>query len=510
MKKSISSQKEKKHTGFIDRFLSAVSDHPEAIAIEYEDEPQKNFTYAGLLEKMERFKGFFEKKEVSKNEIVALILPAGDDFISIFYGLVSAGGVALPLNSGLTLFEMKNILTDAQPAGVVCTGKILAAYRKLFEQIPGIRFIAVIDTAAEQAGDSIAIESVQGFNGVRSPLCPPPGNPVSTCHYTYRGCGYPLGVTHRYQDYTLCVNGMENRYPLRPDDAFLIGLPIYPIYGISILVIFPLSLGCRLVIAKNFMDQNFVDALERHRVMFTCLVPMILPKLASELKSRAGPGNINMHPHIVIGSSATLLPKKLHEEIAELSGLEIIQGYGLTEALSVSATFRKIPEERGTLGAPIHEDIVVKLIDYQGHEVAPGTLGQILVGGPTVCEGFLNKPEENKRFFKNGFFHTGDLGYVDGNGFLNFEGRALPIAKVAAQMVDLVEIESVMLMHPDVIKAKAVEKKAPVGRNYVSLTVVARNKSGLDEKKLQRFCSAWLSPYKVPAQITVITKDTLS
>lgn len=495
--------------GFIDRFLSEVSAHPEAMAIEYDNDPNRTLTYADLLDAMETYKGIFERKGIGAQESVVLLLPAGAEFIAALYGLVSSGGVALPLNSRLTAYEMKNILTDAQPVGVVCTGKLHAAYKDVFGQIPGIRFIVSIDETV-QAGEGIPCESVHAFSGVKSPLSSPAGNPVSTCHYTYRGCGYPLGVPHRYHDYTTCVNGMENRYPLEPDDAVLIGLPIYPIYGISIMVIFPLSLGCRLVITPTFMEQNFVDVMEKHRVMLTCLVPMILPKLVHEMKQRGGRQNIHINPYIVMGSSATSLPKALQDDIFDASGLEIIQGYGLTEALAVTSTFRRLPSERGTIGVPLHDDIVVKLINAQGHEVAPGMLGQIIIGGPTVCEGFLNKPEDNVRFFKQGFFHTGDLGYVDDNGFLVFEGRALRIAKVAAQMVDLVELESVVMMHPEVLKAKAVEKRVPVGRNFVSLTVVVRKHSTLDLKKLQTFCMGYLSVFKVPAEINIITKESHS
>ncbi len=499
----------KNKQGFIERFLDAASSHPDSLAIEVEGTPEKNSTYAELLGQMEVFKGIFEKLEVSENEMVMLILPSGAEFIASLYGLVSSGGVALPLNSKLTQYEMGKIINDSNPVGVVCTANIYKTYKDTFDQTHNLRFAISTDKkiTTEESSKKLNTFHLDDFQGVKSDLAPPVGNPVSTCHYTYRGCGYPLGVPHRYQDYTTCVEGMENRYPLEPDACILIGLPIYPIYGISILVIFPLSVGCRLVIVPKFMEQNFVDVIIKHKVMFACFVPIIIPKLLEELKARPDIEKIDFSPYIVLASSATTLTKEIQDKIAEVAGIEIIQGYGLTEALGVTSTYKRIEAERGTIGVPIHGDIDVKVIDTNGHEVLPGKLGEIIIGGPTVATGFFNKPEENKKFFKNGYFYTGDLGFIDENGFLNFEGRALPIAKVAAQMVDLVEVENIFLKHPDVVKAKATEKKIPDGRNYVSLTVQVRKNADLDQHKLQTFCMGYLSFFKVPAEIKLIVGE---
>jgi long-chain acyl-CoA synthetase len=496
-----------RNQGFIERFLEQVAAHPEALAVECEKDPSNSLTYAGLLEKVERFKALFEKIGIENGEKVALLLPAGWEFIAALFAIVSAGGTALSLNPQLTSYELGNIIEDAGPAGVVTDARTFGPYRALFETDPSVRFVISVDEPVKDPKDTLAYEVFKAFPQTGSPLTPPSGNPVATCHYTYRGAGVPLGVPHRYQDFTACVDGMENRYPMQPGDSVLVGLPIYAIYGISIMVIFPLSVGCKLVIAHRFMDRNFVEVFEKHRVMLTCLVPLIIPKLAFELKSRGGRKNIGIEPYIIMGSSATKLPKRLQDEISDVSGFEIIQGYGLTEALAVTATYRKIEPERGTLGVPLHEAMSVRLIDGNGRDVPTGRLGEIIIGGPTVSEGFLNKPDLNARFFKNGYFHSGDLGYVDERGYLNFEGRALPIAKVAAQMVDLVELENVLCMHPDVIRAKTVEKRVPIGRNYVSATVVVGQKSDVTTKQLQAFCQGYLSFYKVPAEILIMKKD---
>ncbi len=490
--------------GFIERFLKEVSIHPDALAIDFEGDSPQNVTYAELLGLMENYKGVFEKLEVSENEMVMFILPSGAEFIASVYGIASAGGVALPVNSKLTHYEMDKILSDSTPVGIVTTSKIYKSYSRLFDTRSNFRFAISIKGDIEKNNEKISYYKLTDFEGVKSHIEPPAGNPVVTCHYTYRGCGYPLGVPHRYADYTTCVEGMGDRYPLSHDSPIIIGLPIYPIYGITIMVIFPLSFGCRLVIVSRFMEQNFVDVIERNRAVGACFVPIIIPKLISELEARGSLDKIDFNPRLLMSSSATSLPKALQDSIAEMSGIEILQGYGLTEGLAISTAYRGLESERGTLGVPIHDDITVTVVDNLGCEVAPGMLGEIVIGGPTVSEGFFNKPDENKKFFKNGYFYTGDLGYTDENGFLTFEGRALPIAKVAAQMVDLVELENVTLMHPDVIKAKATERKEPVGRNYVSLTVVVKKKSDLDQHKLQMFCLDYLSFFKVPAQIKFI------
>ncbi|MFH2094132.1 MAG: class I adenylate-forming enzyme family protein, partial [Bacteroidota bacterium] len=438
---------------------------------------------------------------VSENEMVMLILPSGSEFIASVYGLASIGGIALPVNSRLTQYELETVLEDSKPAGLISTEKIYNSYKNLFRKDANLRFAISIDDKFEENNKEIKYYTLNNFREERSPLTPPSGNPVITCHYTYRGCGFPLGVPHRYHDYSTYLDGMENRFPVTSGSAVIIGLPIYPIYGLMILVLYPLGIGLRLVFVSKFMEKNFLEVYEKHNAMGTCLVPVIMPKFLSELKARGSKDKINLNANLLIASSATTLHENLHRDIAEASGIEIIIGYGFTEGLTITSTYKGLKSARGTLGVPLHDDIQVKIVDTSGDEVPDGTLGEIIVSGPTITEGYLNKPEVNKKFFKDGFFYTGDLGYKDENGYLVFQGRALPIAKVAAQMVDLIEVENIVRRHPDVLKVKATEKKVPVGRNYVILTVIIKQSSAITQQELQAFCMKYLSYHKIPAEI---------
>lgn len=487
--------------GFIEKFLKSVSIYPNALALEFEEDPSKNKTYTNLLKMMENYKGMFERLHISEGEIVLLALPSGSEFIASVFGLISAGGVALTVNSQLTEYEMGKIVDDSKPVGIVCTEKIYRSFKNSFDNAENLKFAISIDDPFNQNSKKADYYTLNDFNEEMSPLTPPWGNPVVTCHYTYRGCGYPLGVPHRYHDYTVYLEGMAKRFVIPPLSVGIVGLPIYPIYGLMIMILFPLGFAVKLVFISKFMEKNFLEVFEDTHATGTCLVPVIIPKFLSELKARGGKENIRLNSNIFLACSATTLPERLQREVAEASGVEIIVGYGFTEGLTITSTYEGLKSARGTMGLPIHEDVKVKIVDAEGDEVPDGILGQILTGGPTITEGYLNKPEVNKNFFKDGWFCTGDLGYKDNNGYLVFVGRSLPIAKVAAQMVDLVEVENVSLKHPDIIRVKATEKKVSNGRNYVILTAVMKHTSSLTQQELQQFIMTYLSYYKIPAEI---------
>jgi len=488
--------------GFIGRFCSAASSHPEAIAFEVVEKEQK-WTYAQMLDLMEQFRAAFEKLEIEEGEMIMVLLPSCPEFIASIYALTSLSMISIPTNYSLTDHEMGKILEDAKPVGIVTNLEIYSAYLRRLKEQKGIRFILNIDQPPkEMIPEKPLTVFLSDFDSRRSTLEPPSDNPIVTCHYTYKGVGYPLGTLHRYHNYSFCLQGLEQRYPQDSGAVCLLALPLHPIYGIMLMVFYPLSRGCRLVMAERITDHNLVELLERFNVRATCLVPLLVPKFLVAAKARGKKANLRLHPELEIGSTATYLHAETIGAVAHATGIEITQGFGLTEALAVTATCGDV-EHRGTLGTPICKETEVKVVDAIGNEVSPGQTGEIVMNGPSVAQGFLRKPAENRRFFKNGCFYTGDLGYKDHKGVLHFAGRASAIAKVGAQMVDLREVEQVLALHPAVTKSKVVVRGQMDKRNYISASVVVPKKIEVTPRELRKYCGSMLSRHKVPTEVRI-------
>lgn len=494
--------KARNRNGFVDRFCCAVSACPEAVAFEVAGRPC-SWTYVQLLDLAERLRAAFKKLEVEKGDRILVLLPSSPAFIASIYSLTSLAAISIPTDYSLSEYEMGRILKDAKPVGVVTNSTIYASYQRLFEQQEQIRFVLNTDSPCREfSREGPRFATLHDFVGQRSSLEPPPDDPIVTCHYTYKGLGVPLGTLHRYHNYSFCIEGLEQRFPLGRGDVNLLALPLHSVYGLTMLALGPLCVGSRLVLVEQVRSQNFIDLLERYNVRGTCVVPPLVPKLMTEAKTKGGKAALKLNPDLEIGSTAAYLDPNTIGTFAEATGVEIQQGFGLTEALAVTATSTCV-EHRGTLGTPISKETEVRIVDVAGREAPPGQTGEIVVEGPTVAEGFLKKSAAADLFFRGSRLRTGDLGYKDGAGLLHFAGRAAPIAKIGSQMVDLREVEEVLALHPQVVRAKVVVRGRMDRRNYISASVLVSRRAGVEPKELRRFCRTMLSRHKVPTEVKI-------
>lgn len=488
--------------GFIDRFCSVASEYPETIAFEVIGK-RRRWTYGQLLDLMEQFRAVFEKLDVEKGDLIMVLLPSCPAFLASIYSLTSLSAISIPTGCSMSVFEMGRLLEDAKPVGIVANSETFTAYRKLLERQDQVRFVLNVDAPSREVPrEGPRFVSLRAFDNEKSPLQPPAGDPVTTCHYTYKGLGYPLGTLHAYHNYSFCIEGLEQRHPVRRGDVNLLVLPLYSVYGLTMLALGPLSVGCRLVVAEQIRAHSLIDLLERYNVRATCVVPLLVSKLLAGAKARGGKAALRLNPELEIGSTAAYLDAETIGNVAEATGIEIQQGFGLTEALAVTSTRPQV-EQRGTLGTPISQEMAVSIVDASGREVRPGQTGEIVVEGPTVADGFLRKPAEESVCFRGKRFRTRDLGYKDREGLLHFMGRAAPIAKIGSQMVDLLEVEQVLERHPAVVRAKAVVRGQGDRRNFISVSVVVSNNTAVEPGELRRFCASMLSRHKIPTEVKI-------
>jgi long-chain acyl-CoA synthetase len=324
-----------------------------------------------------------------------------------------------------------------------------------------------------------------------SPLTAPSGDPIVSCHFTYKGLGYPLGVLHAYSSYGACLRGCAERYAASAGGTHLVGLPMHPVYSLIGAVLMPLTLGAKLLVVRNIGARDVSELLAEHDVRFACLVPLLLRGMIA----RGGGTRPNLRSDLEVITGGSHLSPELATAVAERLGVEPLQGYGLTETLPVTSSVRG-DNRAGSLGKPVREDVKVTIVDSRGREVPRGRVGEIAVAGPSLMRGFANRPRETARFLRDGRFHTGDVGHMDRDGFLHFDGRALPFTKCAAQMVDLREIEMVLLRHP-----KVADARATVSDERVSVSVILNKHAVMTPADVIAHAAQHLSKHKLPRRV---------
>jgi len=484
-------------SGFIDRFVTKTSLYPDQIAIE-EPENFIRITYAQLLSSIQQMKSILNELGVGKGKKILVLLTRPKDFITSLYAISAGSGIMVPVSPHLTKYEMESIVDDCHPDGIILTSSLFHFHETVFKKEKKIQFVITIDK-------KIDVEPLKNiffddFKGKKSPVKDPLENPEVTCHYTFRGFGYPLGTIHRYHDYTWNQNGIEKRNPYEQGDSFLSFLPLYHIYAIVIIIIFPLCQGCKIIFIHKMLRLDFIEIFKKFHIRLACFIPVFIPKLIRDAKANGKPENFNLHPGFSLSSSASYLDPHTIKELTDAVGVEINQAYGSTETLAVSSAYKK--KERGTLGLPF-DHTTIRVVDFRGSDVPQGQIGEIITWGPATAERYLNCQEANARHFKNGFFYTGDLGYFDSNGFLNFIGRKLPIAKIKDQMVDLIEIDNILSSHPSVIRAVTVLKKGDKTIKKTLFTHLIVDNPEITPGQIKRFCANSLSRYKIPLRFNI-------
>jgi long-chain acyl-CoA synthetase len=487
--------------GFIERFLRHAATTPDAIAVENADTGEL-VTFQALRARAERLRAALEAQGVGRSDPILLVQAAPADLLTSFLAVTSLEAMAIPVSPDLTEFELRPIVADAHPVGVIAS--TLSA--PLFAGLAGcetLRFLFTSDDSARRnplpptaAGGQSEGTPCSALPDCRSELVSPSLASIVSCHFTYRGLGYPLGALHTYADYAWLLQAANDCFPGAGGAAaaHLAALPLYAIYGIVSGMLFPLCNGSRIVTSSG----DVCDLLWRRQIRFACLVPLLLRSVIGKAREQRLRGAFN--PDLEILSGGSLLSRDAANDAAEMLGVMPYQGYGLTEALPVTSN-RMSHCRPDSLGVPLLAQTTIEILDHHGQSLPPGEVGEVAIIGPTVMAGYLGRPAETALFLRGGRLLTGDLGALDAEGYLYFHGRCRQFTKIASQMVDLVQVERVLALHPAVERASVHVRHDPRIGERLSASVTLREGATVSKFDLMALCRRHLSGHKVPRTI---------
>ena len=490
--------------GFLHRFVGFSESFPEQVAIRHLDTEEDTVTYRELRIKAEACNGTLTALGVLPGDKVALVLPNGVAFIAYYLAIIGRGAIPVILNYKLTPFEMNSVVSLARPTLVVTTETLWGQHSEVFQPDNGVRHSLVLDGGSEPSSPLPAnATAASELPRQLEPLSLPDGNPIVSVQFTYRGIGRPLAVSHRYLDLTQSSDGLHEHFHLQGvGSVHLVTLPLYAIFGLSVMMVFPLSMGATLLMTNTLLNRDLAEVLSEHQVTFACLVPDVIRYFNTRLAKRKGTP-LPLHPQLMIYSGGSHLPADEAEKLGKLLGCNpVLQGYGLTESMPVIVQSSIGEVHRGAMGQPI-TGVELRVVDAEGQDVAPGRIGELLIRGAMVIDGYNDAEDSNARFFREGWFHSGDLVWRDDAGHVFFFCQRLRISKIKAQMVDLVEIESIALKHPDVVRARAYI--VPDHKEVNVLHLCVEGTGELTQNALSTLLSRYLSGFKLPKTIEIIS-----
>lgn len=468
--------------------------------------------------------GHLAARGLRRGDRVAIMLQNSPQFVLALLGAWKAGATVVPLNPMYKSGEVGHVLKDAEVTALICSDRAWEAYlRDTAAAAPAVR-IAV--TACELDFQTKNDERVLNFDRLpaaddaddlvavaRQGLAAPADREltaadVALVSYTSGTSGTPKGAMNSHGNIMVNAERQRTGHPIAEGSAYFALAPLFHITGMVCQLAACLANASTLVLAYRFHPGVVLDAFTEHRPAYTVGPSTAFMALA------ATPGVTPEHfaSFQVISSGGAPLPPALVEKFRASFGPYIRNGYGLTECTAPCAS---VPPEReapvdpvsGTLSVGVPgPDTVVRIIDENGADVPFGEQGEIAVRGPQVVSGYWRLPEATAAAFPDGELRTGDIGFMDREGWLYVVDRKKDMINASGFKVWPREVEDVLYTHPAVREAAVVgvpdAYRGETVRAYVSL----RPGSSVEPDELGAYCKERLAAYKYPREVEILTE----
>lgn len=444
-------------------------------------EESRTWTFAELADESDRIAAVL--KERVKGDTVGVLLLNSQRYIATLLAIWKVGKTAVPLNYLLPPAELGFIIKDSGMSGLVSSqffNQALSAIKPLF-------------------GDKGVILMADDPQFVA-----PRGTPVDSEYrdpalylYTSGTTGKPKGVVLTHENLLSNVEGCQQAGDFDSRDGFLCLLPFFHTYAITGTFLLPLLSGSKMVLVDRFHPLKVLGLIQQHKISVFLAIPSMYRVLA------ATEGNFDFSSVRFPISGGEPLPSATAEAFEKRFNVPIYEGYGQTEAAPVVTLNRPGARKPGTIG-PALPGVEVAIWDDQDRALPPGEVGEIMVRGRNVMQGYHRLPEETAKTVTGGWLHTGDLGRLDKEGYVTITGRKKELIISAGENIYPREIEEALAQHPKVKEVAVIGVKDEVRGEVPKAFVICHEGTAIEEKELRTFCRENLANYKVPKYFELV------
>ena len=451
-------------------------------------------TYAQLDTFHRRIAAALAEAGVRKGDVLALHSPNTIAYPAAFYAATRAGASVTTVHPLATAEEFGKQLRDSAARWIVTVSPLLQTARTAAEIAGGIQEIFVCD----QAEGHRSLLDMLGSTAPEPDVDIDPVEDVAALPYSSGTTGAPKGVMLTHRSIATNLSQLEPLLPMGPGDRILAVLPFFHIYGLTALMNAPLRQGSTVVVLPRFDLDTFLGAIEKHRITSLYVAPPIVLALA---KHPAVEGyDLSSLKYIV--SAAAPLDAELAAACSRRLGLPPVgQAYGMTE-LSPGTHAVPLDAENpppGSVGKLIpNTEMRILSLDDPAKDAGVGERGEIAIRGPQIMKGYLGRPETTAAMIdEDGWLHTGDVGYVDDEGWLFVVDRVKELIKYKGFQVAPAELEALLLTHPGIADA-AVIGVYDSDNNEVPHAYVVRQPTAADltEAEVMQYVAEHVAPYK--------------
>ncbi len=462
----------------------------------------RRITFGELEDEANRVAGGLLKLGIKKGDRVAMIQASNPQFVTTFFGIMKAGGIAVPLDSRYVADELASLFDDCRPAALVIEDPPLESLLSALPRFNSIKHVITFGKSA--AGNLVQFKELIADSPPLPPDTPIDPDDIAIISYTGGPTLRPHGVVLSHRSvHTEAINSAEVFRQTEDDVLLQFALPMYHQFGLTAVLLASVHKGNAILMVPGTGRSiaSFMQAVEQERGTIYMGVPYIY-SLMINVARREGVQHDLSSLRLCISGGAPLEPVVI-DMFRKYYGLKIIDIWGQTESvcqITVSPIDGTGPIGSSGRPMPCWE---IKIFDEYDNELPPDQEGEIVVRGP-VMTGFYNKPAATAYALRNGWLHTGDIGRIDRDGFLFITARRRKMLILKGQNIFPEDIEAVLVSHPAIAAAKVIGIPDIVRGETVKALVRLEPGKNTNEVEIRQYCQGRMADYKLLREIEFV------
>ncbi len=465
---------------------------------------EEKITFSKLNTLSNRLANRLLKVGVKKGDRVVLLFQNCPEFCVAYFAILKIGAIAVVLDFRLSPAEIEPIFQEVEVTAVITSVRQKVFIDRVKKMVPSLQHIVLTGAEGEGIRDWHSYEEIVEKESSEKISIPLQEEDESLYLYTSGTTGRPKGVVLTNDHLTYFPETMRHAVLMSEQDIYGLVLPLSHIAGPCILNLM-VECGMSVCVIDEMKPKKILDAIQNHRITYFTAPPSVFQLILNIPHwERYDCSSLR-----VISMMGTVVPEQLMKAFGErYPHLQPVQGYGATETspLLTQTHLQDAPRKMASAGkaAPRAE---LKIIGQDGKEVEVGQIGEIIARGPQIMKGYFKNPEATAKKIRDGWYHSGDLGRFDEDGYLYILGRADDMVISGGLNVYPSEVETVLVSHPKVQEAAAVGIPDAKRGQVIKAFVVLKHGEKATHQQILSFCKERLASFKMPRQLEF--KDSL-
>jgi acyl-CoA synthetase (AMP-forming)/AMP-acid ligase II len=456
----------------------------------------RSYTYAEFDAAVNRAAHMLAARGIRKGDVVSLLMPNGVEYIVSYFACFKLGALAGPINSLLKPQELAYVIANSEAVALLVNAEFEAKIEEIKNELPSLREIIIFD---DERQATAGFEGA-GLDDATGALIGPDDEAIII--YTSGTTGKPKGCLLTHANLIANARQITEWLKFTERDRLLTLMPLFHMNAVSVTTMTPLYAGGSTVVSRKFSASRFWQIISDYEVTSFGSVATMLQMLLATYPEGVPAGLQTSQLRFAMCGSAPV-PAEVLKRFEETFHCLVIEGYGLSES-TCRSTFNPPDERRrpGSCGMPIGNEM--KVFDEEDREVADGELGEIVMRGENILKGYYKNEEATARAFRQGWFHTGDIGYRDADGFFYIVDRKSDMIIRGGENIYPREVDEVLYQHPSVASAAVIGVPDKLYGEEVAAFIVLKEGTHASEDEFLNFCRERLADYKCPKTVRFV------